>query len=149
LHGANRLASNSLMEALIFGTRAARDIGAQTFPRRRRVRAPVPRGIESAGDLPLALAPLRAMMSALVGVVRDEAGLSRAVGFCDAFALTPACRDPRVRDAVAVARLVASAALARRESRGTHFRRDFVQTDARLSARSFVAARSAAMAKTS
>ena len=149
LHGANRLASNSLVEALIFGTRAAHDIGGRAFLRSRPERTPNPRRIELVDDLPTALAPLRAVMSSLVGVVRDEAGLRQAIELCDAFALPPVCADPRVRDAVGVARAVAAAALTRRESRGTHFRRDFAQTDARRSARSFIAPAREAIAQTS
>ncbi len=146
LHGANRLASNSLVEALIFGTRAARDITATPFVRRRPVLAPSTPPARFVADLPAALAPLRAAMTAFVGVVRDEAGLRHAIDVCDAFAGQSVCADPRVRDAVVVARAVASAALDRRESRGAHYRRDFPQTDARLSSRSFTAAPAVAAA---
>jgi L-aspartate oxidase len=139
LHGANRLASNSLMEALIFGTRAARDIAAVAVPRRPVLRPASVARLELVADLGATLAPLRATMSALVGVVRDEAGLRRALDVCDDFAGRGACADPRVRDAVVVARAVAQGALTRRESRGTHFRRDFTATDVRQSSRSFVA----------
>jgi L-aspartate oxidase len=149
LHGANRLASNSLMEALIFGTRAARDIGAVAPFRARPVAAAPAQRSELVADLPAALAPLRATMSALAGVVRDAAGLERAIAFCADFAATPVCADPRVRDAVVVARAVASAALARRESRGAHFRRDFAHADPALCARSFSAAERPLIARTS
>jgi L-aspartate oxidase len=142
LHGANRLASNSLMEALIFGTRAARDIMGILAPARRRVAAlarPLP-AIELVADLAGALRPLRRTMSSLVGVVRDERGLNAAIDTCDRLAAMADSADPRVRDAVDVGRAVASAALLRRESRGTHFRRDFAHSDPRLSNRSFVTA---------
>jgi L-aspartate oxidase len=152
LHGANRLASNSLMEALIFGGRAARDISAQPLP---LARGPGASAVLTGGavslvpDLTLALAPLRTAMSSLVGVVRDEAGLSRAIEACDELRRAAACADPRVRDAVVVAYAVASAALARRESRGTHFRRDFPAADMRLSSRSFSSAPQARLAEIS
>jgi L-aspartate oxidase len=140
LHGANRLASNSLMEALVFGTRAARDIlGAAPVRRAPAVRALQAASVPLVGDLRAALAPLRRVMSDDAGVVRDAAGLERALDRCDAFARLPACADPRLRDAVVVARAVAGAALARRESRGSHFRRDFSAADVRLSSRAFVA----------
>ena len=139
LHGANRLASNSLMEALIFGTRAARDVGGAPLGRRR---APVGRSSTSpsplVADLAAALLPLRRAMSAHVGVVRDENGLNRALDICDELAQSEEAADPRVRDAVDVSRAVAAAALLRRESRGTHFRRDFAGTDAVGVGRSFV-----------
>jgi L-aspartate oxidase len=138
LHGANRLASNSLMEALIFGTRVARDIGGSAGYRRPVLRVAASRRLELAADLGRVLAPLRATMSCLVGVVRDEPGLHRAIDSVDALAEAAACADPRVRDAFAIARTVAHAALVRRESRGTHFRRDFPATDPCQSSRSFV-----------
>jgi L-aspartate oxidase len=149
LHGANRLASNSLMEALIFGTRAAHDIVAQ-LPGRRARGSIAPRvTIGLVADLAATLVPLRRSMSANVGVVRDAAGLQRAIDVADALARMPVCADPRVRDAVTVARVVAIAAYERCESRGAHFRRDFPLTDPRLAARSFVTLPAAPIAHTS
>lgn len=138
LHGANRLASNSLMEAAVFGTRVARDIAgtpadAAGSPAGFR---PVP-GIAFASDLARELAPLRAALSAHAGVVRDAQGLAHLLATCER--LDAETFDPRVHDAIAVARLVAQAALARRESRGAHFRRDYPASDARFAARTFVA----------
>jgi L-aspartate oxidase len=140
LHGANRLASNSLMEALIFGTRAARDIGGSAAGRHPPVRLAGSATAPLVGDLAAAIAPLRATMNALVGVVRDADGLRSALERFAAFAALPVVGDPRVRDALAVARAVTEAALQRRESRGTHYRRDYPLTEPRLSARSFLAA---------
>lgn len=139
LHGANRLASNSLVEALIFGTRAAQDIGGSLPVRRAHARARPQPVVELVDDLAAALIPLRQTLSSLVGVVRDGAGLLRAIERCDEFAVSDAARDARVRDAVEVARAVAAAALERRESRGAHYRRDFPNADARLAARSYIA----------
>lgn len=115
VHGANRLASNSLLEAAVFGARAgavlsdAVDPGTDPLPA-----TPWP-------DLPEgALAGLRQAMSHDAGVVRDGEGLTRLIG-----------RIETLRDlygegpVLAAARLVATCALERRESRGGHFRRDF------------------------
>jgi L-aspartate oxidase len=135
LHGANRLASNSLMEALVFGTRVAGDIGATALPRRSIGSVRPPQTIVLADDLAAVLRPLREAMSAFVGVVRDARGLNRALAACDALAASTA--DPRALDAADVARRVIEAALARRESRGAHYRRDFPATDPRQAVRSF------------
>jgi L-aspartate oxidase len=137
LHGANRLASNSLMEAAVFGARVARDIAGARAPRALGAVAAVA-DVAFSADLAAELAPLRAAMSAYAGVVRDAAGLTALVAVCDR--LDPVTHDPRVRDAVALARFVAHAALARRESRGAHVRRDFPASDPRFAVRAFVGA---------
>ena len=114
VHGANRLASNSLLEAAVFGERAgraARDEQAQDGP------VAVIAGAELADD---ALQVLRQAMSREAGVVRDAEGLTRLldlIGDLEA-------RHGRGPTLVA-ARLVAACALNRRESRGGHFRTDF------------------------
>jgi L-aspartate oxidase len=136
LHGANRLASNSLLEALIFGARAARDMCSRPFEPVQLGRFPAPRPPEVVDDLAAALRPLRAAMSSLVGVVREESGLCRAIETCNRLAREPAAADPRVADAIVLARAVAVAARDRRESRGAHFRRDFPQPEVRFAARS-------------
>ncbi|WP_407526806.1 L-aspartate oxidase [Methylobacterium oryzisoli] len=112
LHGANRLASNSLLEALAFAALIARDIrGAQA--------AGPPR---AAGPWPPApsatiLAEIQRIMEAEVGLVRDEAGLTRAAARLGALARSG---SPEAETAL----LVAVAALRRRESRGAHWRAD-------------------------
>ena len=119
VHGANRLASNSLLEAAVFGRRAgaaARESAAGGRPLAAR----------AAPDLPDAdLQRLRQAMSRDAGVVREGAGLTRLLGEIDE-------ATARVGEAPALiaARLVAAAALDRRESRGGHYRADFPQTDA-------------------
>jgi L-aspartate oxidase len=104
VHGANRLASNSLLECLVFGRRAALAALAEPgLPERMSPPAEVP------GAEPEQVTPrLRRRMWAECGVVRDAAGLERLVG-----------------ELHVVARLTARAALAREESRGSHFRADF------------------------
>jgi L-aspartate oxidase len=114
VHGANRLASNSLLEAAVFGARAGRAAAAEpeadTAPLRA---APAP-------ALPFeTLQHLRRLMSRHAGVVRDEAGLTALLAEIEALEAAHGRSAPLV-----AARLVAACALARTESRGGHFRSD-------------------------
>lgn len=115
VHGANRLASNSLLEAAAFGRRTGR-AAASVRGAAGPVSAPTP-----APDLsPEALMRLRRTMSAEAGVVRHAAGLTRALAVLDELeARTPGALP------TAAARLIVESALARRESRGGHWRSDF------------------------
>ncbi|THD81302.1 MAG: L-aspartate oxidase [Phenylobacterium sp.] len=114
VHGANRLASNSLLEAAVFGTRAGRAAAEETDPG-----TPVLHG-QPAPDLPDAgLQALRLAMSRDAGVVRDAAGLNRLLTEIDALEAAHGAAP-----ALIAARLVATCALARTESRGGHFRAD-------------------------
>ena len=120
-HGANRLASNSLLEAVGFAARIAEDIAGQQIEA-AAILPPVlvvPRN----GALPaLAEKKLRAMMSSHVGVVRDGDRLAEAVRSFAAFE-----RDAgsiALRNMATTALLVAASAWSRRESRGAHFRSD-------------------------
>lgn len=120
VHGANRLASNSLLEAAAFGRRTGRAAAAEVGGEgetRTAVIAP-----ELA---PEALSALRATMSDNVGVVRDANGLARALVLIERL-------EQEVRGALPVlaARLITGAALDRRESRGGHYRSDYPNTDA-------------------
>jgi L-aspartate oxidase len=115
VHGANRLASNSLLEAAVFGARAGRAAATETH-------APgQPVSLEPTPDLPDAgLQVLRRAMDRDAGVIRDADGLIRLLGVIQALE-TAHGRGP----ILAAATLIAQAALARRESRGGHTRSDF------------------------
>src|SRR5262245_59130575 len=108
-HGANRLASNSLLEAVVFGHRIAerlRDTGTPKPAPAEKIDAPLP--------LPApARTELRALMQAHAGVVRDAAGLRLALDRVDSLSDAHGRAHPLV-----AARLILTAALAREESRG-------------------------------
>jgi L-aspartate oxidase len=135
LHGANRLASNSLLEAVVFATLAARDIAGSSrragrVPPQAGGKACAPQGREDRA----ALAEIRSLMDAHVGVVRDEASLVHAVTVLQAMhaALPPGA----ARDAATAGLMIAVAALQRRESRGGHHRSDWPERDPRQASRS-------------
>ncbi|MEE2775511.1 MAG: L-aspartate oxidase [Acidobacteriota bacterium] len=127
-HGANRLASNSLLEALVFAARAAHDIGER---RRGPTRARGLRWLRGnwAPSVSAARSELRDLMWRHAGVSRDAEGLQTAVAeiqyFVDRRARTP---DLELGNLLTIARVVAQSALIRRESRGSHFRSDFVES---------------------
>ncbi|HWA90914.1 MAG TPA: L-aspartate oxidase [Rhizomicrobium sp.] len=124
LHGANRLASNSLLEALVFGARAADDVKSAIAPRAGSGTPQVPERFAA----PPPPHVLRDAMTRLVGVERDEQGLSEALGII-AQVERAGGPEPALLNMTAAAKLVAAAALSRRESRGGHYRVDHPQTD--------------------
>lgn len=133
VHGANRLASNSLLEAIVFAARVADDIGALA-----EQAPPVPPvGAEESRHAPLdqgLVDELRDVMATNAGVIRDHAGLTRAARAI--LRIEAATTNFELRNMAAAALLIASAALVRHESRGAHFRADFPAADASLAHRS-------------
>jgi L-aspartate oxidase len=132
VHGANRLASNSLLEGLVFGARAGRAAQGDRMPAAPAIDPfegiPEIRSIAPA-EVPETLRVLRAVMGDQVGILRDEQGLERAVGTILRLELglgpRPASREGlEARNLLFVGRLIAESALARRESRGSHHRID-------------------------
>ncbi|MFB3828382.1 MAG: L-aspartate oxidase [Bryobacteraceae bacterium] len=122
VHGANRLASNSLLEGVVFGARAGAAMREDAD------------GAAGRGAAPPALFPglpgdeLRRIASLHCGIVRDAASLRRAQRELEDVELReapPALAGFEARNIHAVAGLVARCALAREESRGAHYRSDF------------------------
>ena len=132
VHGANRLASNSLLEAVVFAARIAADLAACPDLALDSAAMAKLRGAPVASAEPLAeeglVAELRAAMADDVGVLRDAQGLARAIATIGR--IERAAKTRLVADMALSARLVATTALLRRESRGAHARTDFPQTEA-------------------
>jgi L-aspartate oxidase len=131
-HGANRLASNSLLEAIVYAARIAEDILGQSLP--SPVRPTNEQGAPRNGAFPADAAKnLRAMMSSHVGVIRDGERLADAVR---AFAaLEHKAGNTALRNMATTALLVAASAFVRRESRGAHFRSDYLEEKTALARR--------------
>lgn len=134
-HGANRLASNSLLEGLVFAHRAVAAIGQAGDGAPSWSTGASAVTVETTSDIAEHAEPtlhfarerLRRLMWETAGVHRDRAGLTSAAAELAA-TIEPAPGEDR--DLLQVARLVVAAALAREESRGAHFRSDFPLTAA-------------------
>lgn len=139
VHGANRLASNSLLEGLVFARRAARDAAAMVDDAVLEQLEPV----ERAGESALVPATMRARVQAIAhegaGPVRDGDGLDDAAARLDRIrarfhtepvtAVMPQTAEWETTNVVATASVLVQAALMREESRGGHLREDFPDTD--------------------
>jgi L-aspartate oxidase len=136
VHGANRLASNSLLEGLVFGARAAAAMTAASAA--ARVEEPAMTwtpGGRAAAERP-SEAAVRDLMWRHVGLLRHRDGLRQAVGqletWTSACERTPGFEDPaaiRLGSLIVVGLMIARAAERREESRGGHFRTDFPERD--------------------
>jgi L-aspartate oxidase len=144
VHGANRLASNSLLEALVYGSRVAADIRDSAAPRLSpHAFSHSPAVVGVAGEAQ-AISDLRNVMYANVGLVRNERGLREALLRISELEASFVRAGYELRNLLVVARLIAEAALARPESRGSHFRSDYPKLDEAFAKRSFTRLRSVA-----
>ena len=140
VHGANRLASNSLLEGLVFGARAAAAMlenrGPMAIPgaiakRRGGGDAANPNytGATAITDFQKAVDEVRAILWDKVGIIRNGKPLCEAVKRLEEMQLKemhpPSRQTAEARNILAVARVISRSALAREESRGAHYRVDF------------------------
>ena len=135
VHGANRLASNSLLESVVFSKRVMQRTEVTSPPRHREERSDeaisycLPRR-EVLPKVPrLNLPNLQSLMWDKVGIIRSGEGIEEATGVLatwQSLLSQPSDRSSyELNNLVLCARLVTEAALLRKESRGAHFRTDF------------------------
>jgi L-aspartate oxidase len=145
VHGANRLASNSLLDGMVFGPRVVEAIdGGVAGPEPTGAMRSVLGGGEIGGT-PLDVVPagsgsvgreeLQRTMTASAGVLRSAASLEAAVEACRSVQVGDGPAGWELANLATVGRVLCSAALARRESRGAHTRSDFPDTSAALRTR--------------
>ncbi|HEY3686693.1 MAG TPA: L-aspartate oxidase [Streptosporangiaceae bacterium] len=131
VHGANRLASNSLLEGLVFGRRIAAELAAGPGEEPGPVRDTRAAGLVSAEGG--AADRVRAAMSTGAGVLRGAASLAATERELDALAATPGAHPGldtwEATNLVTVAGALVAAARLREETRGSHWREDFPDPD--------------------
>lgn len=129
VHGANRLASNSLLEAVVFGAAIAERLKSAPLVIRSDASAP-----EDRFDLapkpadPAMMMRLRKAMSQGAALIRTEASLNEALDVINDLNQNP-LKTSGLKSALASAELIVQGALMREESRGGHYRADFPKTD--------------------
>ena len=132
-HGANRLASNSLLEGLVFGARIAKDIKENISPRRidesEIVEEPgEPFLLDSSITIPLQLA-----MSEGASVLRSESSLKETMGIIERLkshtSTTPKIENWEASNLYLLASAILRSALSRKETRGSHWRSDYPEKD--------------------
>jgi L-aspartate oxidase len=141
VHGANRLASNSLLEGLVFGARAAQSMRDDCLSQGRNAERPVrstPLTTAEDARLQEITSRLQASMWAYAGLLREESTLRLGMDAQEEIAAalaelaTEGRQSRRLSEAQAmscVARAILASGLARTESRGAHFRNDFPKRD--------------------
>lgn len=143
LHGANRLASNSLLEALVFAPLVSKDVC--NFLSNKTISAPAKvKASEQSQIQPSVvkdqdvIGELQTLNYRYIGLCRDEAGLKMLQKELDRIELNNPHPSTRLRNIMIVSRLIATTALERKESRGGHYRLDYPNSDPRYQRHSIV-----------
>jgi len=136
VHGANRLASNSLLEAIVFGDIISKDIkeNMNKSTPNKEVRIDI---TKSKSLSILKLQELRSIMTEFVGVERDQEGLEKAYSMVQDI-YTEYTKNRFLNNSLITSLLIIQSALARKEHRGSHYRKDFPKLNKKLNSRSFI-----------
>mgnify|MGYP000737142748 CR=1 FL=1 len=135
VHGANRLASNSLLESLVFGVRAAKsavnDIDIEIPNSVFSLKYKREENVSSNIDFNVFRASIKDTMWEKVGIIRNKEQLEEAIAFFDQYGdLNPKVRSNfEVQNMLDISKLIAESALIREESRGAHYRSDYPYQD--------------------
>jgi L-aspartate oxidase len=129
VHGANRLASNSLLEGLVFAERIAETLAADLPAAARPAQPTAPAGLLD----PAVRGEIQRVMTSYAGVLRNEDGLATAerelAGLASRTTDEPCVDAWEATNLHAVATAIVAAARARRETRGSHWRADYPERD--------------------
>ncbi|WP_085907913.1 L-aspartate oxidase [Kiloniella majae] len=135
LHGANRLASNSLLEALVFAPLVSKDVcdflaenPARNIPEIEIFKNPNTRSSSAKNDNE-AIHQLQTLNYCYIGLCRDENGLKTLLKELDRLEINHPHASTRLRNIMTVSCLIATTALERKESRGGHYRLDYPESD--------------------
>ncbi|WP_417430447.1 L-aspartate oxidase [Kiloniella sp.] len=143
LHGANRLASNSLLEALVFAPLVSNDVcdflSSKTINTHAKVKASEQSQIQTnvVKDQNV-IGELQTLNYRYIGLCRDETGLKILLKELDRIELDNPYPSTRLRNIMTTSHLIATAALERKESRGGHYRLDYPNSDPRYQRHSIV-----------
>jgi L-aspartate oxidase len=133
VHGANRLASNSLLEGLVFGARAAEAMREEGSLKPASRSVDHSRSSASSGEMENLLRRLQQVMWQKAGLLRDASGLREAEADLKHICTQLPARTDRasleLRNLHTIGELIVRSSLARKESRGAHFRNDYPKRD--------------------
>jgi len=136
VHGANRLASNSLLEAIVFGDIISQDI-KENMNKSMAYKEVKIDTTKSKSLSRLKLQELRSIMTEFVGVERDKEGLEKAYSMVKDI-YTEYTMNGFLNNSLITSLLIIQSALTRKEHRGSHYRKDFPKLNKKLNSRSFI-----------